>query len=57
MQDVVCDQLSSAGILLEHIQTNSIDTTTSLDLYSHSEYLKQNREVDGRFAIVTVMTD
>lgn len=57
MQDVVCDQLSSAGVLLEHIQTSSIDTTTTFDLYSHSEYMKGNRENDGRFAVVAVLTD
>lgn len=57
MQDVVCDQLSSAGVFLEHIQTSAIDTTTSPDFYSHSEFLKNNREVDGRFAIVATICD
>lgn len=52
MHDVTCEQLIDAGILSEHIDVAEEDTTKSLDYFSHSEYLKGNRDTDGRHAIV-----
>lgn len=55
MYDVTTEQLTTAGVLTENILTSSTDTTTHSDYYSHSEYLRGNRDKDGRFAIVAVM--
>jgi len=55
MHDVATEQLLTAGIVLEHITSSSVDTTKDMTYFSHSEYLKGHRETDGRFAVVTVM--
>lgn len=55
LQEVVIEQLQSAGILKEHIEASPVDTSTSLDYFSHSEFKKGNRPEDGRFAIVAMI--
>lgn len=55
MHDVAAEQLIAAGVPPENITTSPIDVTTDPDYFSHSEFLKGNRETDGRFAIVAVM--
>lgn len=54
-QDVVIEQLKAAGVTKENIETANVDTTTSEDYFSHSEYLKDNSKPNGRFAIVAMM--
>ncbi len=56
-KDVVTDQLVSAGILAKNINDDSTDTTTDENYFSHSEFLKGNRSEDGRYAVVTSMTN
>lgn len=55
-KDVVFEQLKSAGIIEANITDNPTDTTTDRSYYSHSEYLKGNRSVDGRYAVVALIT-
>lgn len=55
LKEVAIDQFISAGVKNENIKDNPIDTTTNLDYFSHSEFLKGNRDLDGRFAIVAMM--
>jgi len=55
IKHVVIGQLQSAGISIKNIDDNSADTSKNLDYYSHSEFLKGNRAVDGRFAIVAMI--
>lgn len=55
LHDVAVEQLKAAGVMRENIDISPIDTTTSPDYFSHSEFLKGLRETDGRFAIVAVM--
>lgn len=57
LKSVVFEQLQSAGILLEKITDDTTDTSKSLDYFSHSEFLKGNRNEDGRYAIVAMMRD
>jgi copper oxidase (laccase) domain-containing protein len=45
-------QFLDAGILRENILSEEIDTTTSREYFSHSEFLRGRRKIDGRFAIV-----
>lgn len=54
-QEVVIEQLKTAGVTKENIETANIDTTTSENYFSHSEYLKDNSKPNGRFAIVAMM--
>jgi copper oxidase (laccase) domain-containing protein len=55
LDEVVCEQLQSAGILPENIESQSIDTASNDNYYSHSEALKGRKEKDGRHAIVAMM--
>lgn len=56
MHDVATEQLTAAGVPAERISISSVDTTTDLDYFSHSQFLAGNRETDGRFAVVALMT-
>lgn len=55
LQDVAIEQLTAAGVTRDHIEASSADTTTHQDFFSHSEFLKGNRDNDGRFAIVATL--
>lgn len=55
MQDVALEQFQAGGVPLNNIAPSTIDTTMSEEYFSHSEYLKQNREDDGRFAVVAYL--
>lgn len=55
LQDVNTQQLVEAGIKKENIEICKIDTAISEHYYSHSQFLKGNREDDGRFAIVAMI--
>lgn len=55
MHDVAVEQLLAAGILTENITASDIDVTKDENYYSHSEFLKGNRETDGRFAVVAML--
>jgi copper oxidase (laccase) domain-containing protein len=52
---VLNEQFAAAGITPDHIESSPVDTVSSLEYYSHSEYLKGNRSVDGRYAIVAML--
>lgn len=52
MHDVATQQLVAAGVPLVNITRSPIDTTVDQTYFSHSEFLKGNRDTDGRFAIV-----
>jgi copper oxidase (laccase) domain-containing protein len=54
LQEVIMDQLLASGVQGSNIEKSDIDTATSEDYYSHSEYLKGNDDY-GRFAIVAEM--
>lgn len=57
MHDVATEQLTAAGVQAEKITVSPVDTTTDLNYFSHSQFLAGNRETDGRFAVVAVMTN
>lgn len=52
MHSVAVDQLRSAGIDQAKITVDDRDTTTDDALFSHSEFLKGNQEIDGRQAVI-----
>ncbi|OGL22647.1 hypothetical protein A2707_05025 [Candidatus Saccharibacteria bacterium RIFCSPHIGHO2_01_FULL_45_15] len=57
LHDVAAEQLTAAGVLAANIKASSIDTTTDQSYYSHSEFKKGNRPSDGRFAVVTYLSE
>ena len=52
LHEVAVEQITSAGVIREKIEISPIDTTTNPNYFSHSEFLKGKREVDGRFCVV-----
>ena len=56
LHDVIVEQMMNAGVLEGHIERSSVNTAENEAYFSHSEYLKGNREEPGRFAIVAMMT-
>lgn len=57
LQEIIVEQLLGAGIKGGHIEASNIDTAHDHNYYSHSEFLKGNRETSGRFAIVAMMRE
>lgn len=55
MHEVATAQLKDAGIPSSNIEIDARDTTTDPVLFSHSEFLKGNRQIDGRQAVVAMM--
>lgn len=55
LHDVATEQLLAAGVVKESVETSPVDSSTDPDYFSHSQFLKGNRDTDGRFAIVAVM--
>jgi len=55
LKNITYEQLRSAGVLLKNINDNTADTSSDVEYFSHSEFLKGNRPNDGRFAIVIMM--
>jgi copper oxidase (laccase) domain-containing protein len=55
IQAVTIEQLEAAGVRNELIESSSIDTTRDESYFSHSEFLKGNRETDGRFTVVAML--
>lgn len=57
IKEVVIDQLTATGILMQNIHDNTTDTTEDPNLFSHSEFLAGRRSEDGRYAIVAMMRE
>lgn len=55
LNEVAREQLMNAGVLQQSIRLSTIDSSLNCNYYSHSQFLKGNRNNDGRFAIVAVM--
>ena len=55
LHEVATEQLLSAGADMENIVIDDRDTTKDESLFSHSEFLKKNRSVDGRQSVVAMM--
>ncbi len=56
LREVIVDQLLSTGVAKENIEHADVDTAVSDNYYSHSQFLKGNSEISGRFAIVASLT-
>lgn len=57
LHEVVYSELVKSGVRHDHIEVSAVDTTESDEYFSHSQYLAEERDDDGRFAIVAMMRD
>lgn len=57
LHEVIAQQLVTAGVNISNIEVSHIDTASSDDYYSHSEFKAGNQHEDGRFAIVAMMVE
>lgn len=55
LHEVALEQLLTTGVNESNITIDSRDTTLDMTLFSHSEFLKGNRQTDGRQAVVCKM--
>ena len=53
--DVLLKQIMKAGVPAENIEMSSVDTATNPNYFSHSQFLKGEQTVDGRYAIVAML--
>ena len=56
LHDVATEQLLNAGVSAENITKSPIDSSVDVNYFSHSQFLKGNRETDGRFAVVATLS-
>jgi copper oxidase (laccase) domain-containing protein len=54
LQEVAVEQLMGAGVSRNNITIDKRDTATEKELFSHSEFLKGNQDIDGRHAMVVM---
>jgi len=55
LHDAATEQLLAAGVSPDNITASPIDSSTDLNYFSHSQFLKGNRDNDGRFAVVAML--
>lgn len=55
LHEVAVEQLMTAGVTRHNIDVSLIDTTIDQNYFSHSEFLKGHRKIDGRHCIVAIM--
>lgn len=55
LHEIAVEQITSAGVPVDNVDVSPIDTATNEHYFSHSEFLKGNRDTDGRFAVITAM--
>ncbi len=55
LHDVAIEQLMTAGIRRDNITVSPIDSAADDNYFSHSRYLKGDRQTDGRHAVVATL--
>lgn len=53
--DVLTEQLVTAGVRHDNIQISQVDTATNPQYFSHSQFLKGQQDVDGRYAVAAIL--
>ena len=56
LKQLIADDLLDAGVEQGQIEISPVDTSTDDRYFSHSEFKKGNRDLDGRFAVFAQMT-
>ena len=55
LHDVNKEHMMAAGVKPENIEICDVDTSANASYFSYSEFIKGNREADGRFAVVAML--
>ncbi len=55
LHDVATEQLLAASVSRDNITASPIDSAGDPDYFSHSRYIKGDRQTDGRHAVVAIM--
>lgn len=55
LHEVSLEHLKEAGVNLANVTICEVDTTKDTNYFSHSEFLKGNRDTDGRYGIVAML--
>jgi copper oxidase (laccase) domain-containing protein len=55
LHDVNIEHLQSVGINRKNITVCTVDTILDTNYFSHSEFLKGRRDIDGRYAVVGML--
>lgn len=55
MYNVILEQLAGTGVSAENIEVSTVDVAQDENYYSHSEFLKGNRDSDGRFTAIAML--
>lgn len=57
LHEVIAQQILRAGVGVGNMEVSAVDTASSDDYYSHSEFKAGNQHEDGRFAILAMMVE
>jgi len=57
LHNVIVSQLVESGVRRDAIEVSEIDTSTSKNYFSYSQFLKGNETIPGRFAVVAMMVE
>lgn len=55
LHEIIIDQLIESGVRQASIEASAIDTATSSEYFSHSQFKQGKSSDDGRFAIVAML--
>ena len=55
LHEAILEQLHAAGVPETNIEVSRVDTATSPDYFSHSAFIRGDKPVDSRFAVVAAM--
>lgn len=53
--NVLSEQMQSVGVLAKNMQLSQSDTVTNPNYFSHSQFLKGQQEIDGRYAVAAML--
>jgi len=57
LHEVILEQLHVAGVPANQIEAADVDTAADENYFSHSRFRKTEEGMDGRFAVVAMMTE
>ena len=57
LKEVIVGQLLTTGVPEKNIEVSPVDTAKDENSFSHSEYLKGHRSMDGRMAVTVTIED
>ena len=55
LHEVAIEQIIAAGVPSQNIEVSAVDSAADEAYFSHSQFLKGQRQTDGRYAIIAMM--